>query len=128
MIAGLFTSEGSDSGDDLYIDGVVVATNKRLLAVDRGMFGNEDVAEIDYTDIRDIRHEEEAVHIIGLHMTYKIESIFEDGVEDPFVNYVLARMGRTSLEGNPPFHSSPESRLCPRPLHPAGHAPVVRRR
>ena len=109
MIAGLFTSEGSDSGDDLYIDGVVVATNKRLLAVDRGMFGTEDVAQIDYKDIRDIRHEEEAVHIIGLHMTYKIESIFEDGVEDPFVNYVLARMGRTSLEENPHFIAAQET-------------------
>ena len=44
MIAGVFT--GTQSGEFILIDGVVVATNKRVLAVDRGMLGKEQVHQI----------------------------------------------------------------------------------
>ncbi len=110
MIAGVFESKESSLGDDgIYIDGVVVGTNQRVLAVDRGMLGTEDVSQIDYKDIRDIRLESETVQITCLHRTYQIGTVYENGVEEPFVNYVLARMGRTPLTDNQHFIAAQEA-------------------
>ncbi len=105
---GLFSAEGlgSDKHADR-LDGVVVATNKRVLAVDKGALGNETVHWIDYEDIRDIFREKKDVIISGSQgESYKVESIWEDDVQQPFINYVLARMGKTPLEENQHFRAA----------------------
>jgi hypothetical protein len=84
-----------------------VATNKRVLAVDKGALGNETVHWIDYEDIGDIFREKKDVIISGSKWeSYKVESIWEDDVQQPFINYVLARMGKTPLEENQHFRAA----------------------
>ena len=94
MIAGVFT--GTRSGEFILIDGVVVATNKRVLAVDRGMLGKEQVHQIDYKDIRDIYHNKNDVIVSGPTLgTYKITTIGEDNLQQPFINCVLGYIDQT---------------------------------
>jgi hypothetical protein len=97
--AGLFSTEGL--GSDKYadrLDGVVVATTKRVLAVDKGMFGKETVHSINYKDIGDIfSREKEGIIISGpTSPTYKVVNIWDDNVIEPFISSVLGHVGGPS--------------------------------
>ncbi len=101
VIAGTFVPDKLQPGDHV-IGGIVVATARRLLAVDRGLLGKEKVIEVGYRDIGDITHKSgmmsSSIRISGLTMrTYKIDNIMDKNSVEPFVKYVLDHASGESL-------------------------------
>ena len=55
LIAGTFRLERREAGAPI-VDGIVAATGKRLLGVEKRRYGTEKVIQVEYKDIGEVTH------------------------------------------------------------------------
>ncbi len=101
LLKGTFVPDKLQSGDSL-INGIVVATPKRLLAVSQGLLGKTKIAQLECQHIGDVTYKtgvmSASILISGLSMrTYKIDNILEKGSVEPFVEAILNHARGESL-------------------------------
>ena len=91
-------------------NGIAVATNKRVVFVDKGVFGSTEIMSIAYDSIESVTHSTgmfaAGVHVIGRGMSdYRIEDIFEKNSVQPFADCILAYLEQTRQTITPPIAS-----------------------
>lgn len=100
LIEGLFgpdlTNAGNFGQNKSLHSGVVVATNRRILFVDKGVLGSKEVAEMPYLSIETVSYSE-GMSFAGVKITgrgtasYQIQNVHK-GMVRPFVNRVREHM------------------------------------
>ena len=104
MIGGRFLK---DTGRIEKHNGVAVATNKRVVFVDKGIFGSTETMTISYDSIESVTYSKgmmaAGVHVIGRGASdYRIEDIFDKDSVQPFVDCILENIEQPSQAETPP--------------------------
>ena len=106
IIGGVFGRDlGQAKPHKLPHRGIAVATNKRVLMVDKGMFGSTEVAEIAYENIEAITYST-GVMAGGLRITgrgtasFRIETIFPKAAAKLFADCVRLQMSQQRGSNN----------------------------
>lgn len=103
MVGGRFQQ---DTARHSAHSGVVVATNKRVLFIDKGILGSTEIMEIRYQSIESVTHSTglmmAGVHIIGRGASdYRIENIAEKDSVPVFVTFVRAQIEAAAQPNTP---------------------------
>ena len=124
MVKGTFLPEEPRPRDQ-FVSGIVVATNRRLIAVGTGGIQRSPTYTVfEYKDISDVTHEEgmfsASIRISGPAMrAHKINSIRDKRTVEPFVEHLLGKVAEQStgdeeerdgatLESSGEVHPDPE--------------------
>ena len=102
LIGGTYRAE-QDTNRLSKHDGVAAATNKRVVFVDKGVFGNTEVSEMPYGSIEAITYSTgllmAGVQITGRGMaSFRIEDIVEKDSVKPFVDCVRSYLSATAAQ------------------------------